>query len=107
MIPPNKMGRISQSAFWRDHRLVGLILALALVVTHCSTENNLPLGEVGNGGLIVSLSFEVILFVDSLQGRARHMAVNENVDIYVKARFPKQGGNIALRDTTGDGKADV
>src|SRR5690606_29994195 len=31
----------------------------------------------------------------------------DNGDIYVKARFPKEGGNIALRDTMGDGKADI
>ncbi|MEJ0030493.1 MAG: c-type cytochrome [Bacteroidota bacterium] len=80
--------------------------ALLLVVT-CSVENNLPQGDIGSGGLIVPPSFEVIVVVDSLQGRARHLAVNDNGDIYVKARFPKWGGNIALRDTTGDGKADV
>jgi hypothetical protein len=35
--------------------------------------------------------------------------VNDNGDIYVKLRFSKvgEGGNLALRDSTGDGKADI
>jgi glucose/arabinose dehydrogenase len=46
--------------------------------------------------------------VDSLKGRARHLAVNDNGDIYVKSRFSeKEGRNVALRDTNNDGKADV
>lgn len=85
-----------------------LALLLLFLIAGCSIEDNLPQGDVGNGGLILPPSFEAVVVTDSLRGRARHMAVNENGDIYVKARFPKRGGgNIALRDTTGDGKADV
>lgn len=46
--------------------------------------------------------------MDSLPGRARHIAVNDNGDIYVKSRFSRPDGrNAALRDTTNDGKADI
>lgn len=83
------------------------VFLLALSLTKCSTTAELPAGDPGNGGLFLSDGFEAVVVVDSLKGRARHMAVNDNGDIYVKARFPKEGGNIALRDTTGDGKADI
>jgi glucose/arabinose dehydrogenase/mono/diheme cytochrome c family protein len=78
-----------------------------VLLSQCSPQNNLPPGDADNGGLILPESFEAVVVVDSLPSRARHIAVNDNGDIYVKARFPKLGGNVALRDTTGDGKADV
>lgn len=41
-------------------------------------------------------------------GRARHLTVNENGDIYVALREPVDAfGLVALRDTTGDGRADI
>jgi glucose/arabinose dehydrogenase len=43
--------------------------------------------------------------VDSL-GPARHIAIAPNGDIYVKTRS-EEGGIAALRDTTGDFKADI
>lgn len=83
------------------------VVLLAVTLPRCSTTVELPAGDPGNGGLFLPDGFEAIVVVDSLKGRARHIAVNDNGDIYVKARFPKEGGNIALRDTTGDGKADI
>jgi len=65
-------------------------------------------GDPDNGGLALPGGFEAIVVIDSLEGRARHLAINDNGDIYVKLRFPDSiGGNVALRDTTGDGKADI
>src|SRR5690606_30837390 len=62
---------------------------------------------VRNGGLLLPQGFEAIVVVDSI-GPARHMAVNDNGDIYVKLRASSPEGSIvALRDTTGDGRADV
>lgn len=83
------------------------LLLLALTQLRCSPTLELPAGDPGNGGLFLPDGFEAVVVVDSLKGRARHIAVNDNGDIYVKARFPREGGNIALRDTTGDGKADI
>ncbi len=60
-----------------------------------------------NGGLFLPKDFVAVVVVDSI-GPARHMAVNVNGDIYVKLREPNgTHGNMALRDTTNDGKADV
>ncbi len=80
---------------------------LVIALARCSPELELPPGDSDNGGLFLPEGFEAVVVVDSLKGRARHLAVNDNGDIYVKARFSESGGNIALRDTTGDGKADI
>ncbi|MET6989802.1 PQQ-dependent sugar dehydrogenase [Sediminicola arcticus] len=66
-----------------------------------------PKEESKNGGLFLPDDFSAIVVVDSI-GPSRHIAVNDNGDIYVKLREPKGTmGNMALRDTTGDGKADI
>jgi glucose/arabinose dehydrogenase/mono/diheme cytochrome c family protein len=68
----------------------------------------LPVADKNNGGLFLPGNFKAVVVVDSLEGGARHLAVNGNGDIYVKLRFPDSiGGNIALRDTNRDGKADI
>lgn len=61
-----------------------------------------------NGGLILPDGFEAFVVVDSLPGRARHLAVNDNGDIYVKGnRYVEGGMNFVLRDENKDGRADV
>lgn len=63
--------------------------------------------EQTNGGLFLPHGFSALVVVDSI-GPSRHIAVNDNGDIYVKLREPKGiNGNMALRDTDGDGKADI
>lgn len=66
----------------------------------------LPSGDSDNGGLFIPEGFEALVVADSL-GRARHLAVTDQGDIYVKLRSPKPKGIVALRDTTNNGKADV
>ena len=39
-------------------------------------------------------------------GDARHLAVSDRGIVYVKLRSPKPKGIVALRDTSGDGRAD-
>ncbi|UFH54517.1 PQQ-dependent sugar dehydrogenase [Spirosoma sp. KNUC1025] len=91
--------------------LKGLVLSLLLGAGFIQREskNGLPIQTDENGGLFLPAGFEATVVVDSLPGRARHIAVNENGDIYVKARFArdKDESVIALRDTNGDGRADV
>lgn len=82
-----------------------LILSVVIISTSCKP--GLPPGDADQGGLAVPDGFEVVVVADSI-GKARHLAVNTNGDIYVKLRFPlAEGENIAMRDTDGDGKADV
>jgi glucose/arabinose dehydrogenase len=60
-----------------------------------------------NGGLNLPDGFCAVTVADSV-GRARHIAVRDNGDVYVALRQMKEGGGIvALRDTSGDGRADV
>lgn len=59
-------------------------------------------------GLILPGGFTSLVVADSL-GASRHLAVNDNGDIYVKLKEPKEQvglGNVALRDLDGDGRAD-
>lgn len=86
---------------------VSRIVALALL-TSCATHPELPVADHDNGGLFLPEGFQALVVADST-GRARHLAVNDNGDIYVKLSSTDKvgGGNIALRDTTGDGKADI
>ncbi len=84
-----------------------LLFSVVVAFAQCKQAINLPPGDVGNGGLSLPGDFEAVVVVDSL-GPARHLAINDNGDIYVKIRYSKkgEGGNIALRDTNNDGKAD-
>ena len=87
------------------------LLALLAVAgfTQRATKNGLPIQTSENGGLFLPDGFEATVVVDSLDGRARHIAVTDNGDIYVKTRFARNKGEsvIALRDTNGDGRADM
>ncbi len=87
------------------------VLGLAFIGTMSFIDSNgkqgLPDKSPRNGGLFLPGGFEGVVVADSL-GRARHLAVNSNGDIYVKMRNPINGkGSIAMRDTNNDGKADI
>ncbi len=52
--------------------------------------------------------FKAIVVHPGVGPRARHIAVNRNGDIYVQMnRLVRGKGIVALRDTTGDGRADI
>lgn len=86
------------------------LVALSLLIFYgCRITAKLPDSDSDNGGLFLPDGFEAVTVVDSI-GRARHLTVNDNGDIYVKLTFnPKMnryGGTVGLRDTNKDGKAD-
>ncbi len=84
-----------------------LIILLLTGFTQCHEKSEQPFASADNGGLFLPDNFEAVVVVDSLPGRARHLAVSENGDVYVKNRYAANGKAItALRDTDGDGKAD-
>jgi len=59
-----------------------------------------------NGGLTLPTGFEATVFADSL-GRARHIAINTNGNVYINLRSLKnEKGLVALRDQDEDGRAD-
>jgi glucose/arabinose dehydrogenase len=60
-----------------------------------------------NGGLTLPTGFSSLIVADKL-GSGRHIAVKSNGDIYLALRSLHNGkGIVALRDTDGDGKADL
>ncbi len=61
----------------------------------------------GNGGIRLTDGFGAVVVHEGV-GKARHIAINTNGDLYVKLdRLDGGKGIVALRDTDGDGKADV
>ncbi len=73
--------------------------AAALPAVECAPDD---------GGLELPDGFCAVVVADDL-GAPRHMAVAENGDLYValRGRRDRRGAALALRDTTGDGVADV
>jgi glucose/arabinose dehydrogenase len=74
--------------------------------------------DADNGGITLPAGFCAVVVSDDVtpgsSANARHIAVAPNGDVYVAvagvrdAETPSdRGGVVALRDTTGDGKADV
>ena len=101
--------------FLKNHKnpaiRTGMVLMLiALVIISCSKiSRTVPAGSPDNGGLFLPDNFEALVVVDSI-GKARHLAVNDNGDIYVKLTFNRamkgSGGTVGLRDLNKDGRAD-
>ena len=87
-----------------------LIISLFLTSTAaCNTKIGVLRADLDNGGLFLPDQFEALVVVDSI-GSARHIAVNDNGDIYVKLTYNEKmdgkGGTVGLRDLDNDGKAD-
>lgn len=84
-------------------------LILLIFLCHCESKDTFifPATDADNGGLFLPDGFGALVVADSV-GASRHLAVNDNGDIYVKLRIATGDlGNVALRDTTNDGKADI
>jgi len=84
-------------------------LAIALCAAACSkskVDNLIP--DKDNGGITLPDKFGAVVVVDTI-GRGRHLAINANGDIYLHLRRLTGDGKgiIALRDTSGDGRADI
>jgi len=90
-------------------RSIFFLQALALTLFACNQpESKLALKpDADNGGLFLPDGFGALVVADSV-GPTRHLAVNDNGDIYVKLKIIEgDRGNVALRDTNNDGKADI
>ena len=81
--------------------VVGAIVSIGAQAT-------LPDCDPDNGGITLPDGFCAMVVADNL-GAARHVEVAPNGDLYVAIRNQENapGGIIALRDTDGDGRADV
>ncbi len=102
------MPRFARPAFARrshfaSGRLIAFTLAVAAVAPSAAAQK--PACAADNAGLTLPKGFCAVLVGESL-GAVRHLAVAPNGDVFA-ARAGKTGGVVVLRDTTGDGKADV
>src|SRR5918997_1085638 len=103
-------------------RLKSLILALVITLggaagsVTLSGQRSLPSCDADNGGITLPAGFCALVVHQGGIGEGRHIVVNDNGDIYVILRRgprPAQGqpflpgGIVGLRDTNGDGRADV
>jgi len=95
------------------------IAAAAAAIAACSGNDGGRAASSADGGAVDSgiklpPGFTATIFADRLD-RPRHIAVRDNGDVYVALRSGRQqivpedsaGGVIGLRDTNGDGDADV
>ncbi len=106
---PYRLTKLVHSNFMPSQRfwIYSLIMAMLFSISCENKQSELPASDPDNGGLILPGGFEALVVIDSA-GPTRHIAVNDNGDIYAKLRFSRdmQGGTIGLRDLNGDGKAD-
>ncbi len=104
--------------------LIWRLVALLLAVVACSKGEKPsaanPQCDEGNGGITLPPGFCASVFADEI-GVARHLVVTPSGDVYValedahrsSANSTKirgdngRGGMMALRDTNGDGRADI
>jgi len=98
----------------KNYLLIGTLFYV-LMISACSTkkeESELTDVDPDNGkeqtaNLELPDGFSAIVVADTL-GKARHIAVNDNGDLYAKMKTVKDGehGILAMRDTDGDGVID-
>lgn len=88
--------------------IVVTLISLAFFACNTNTENKVTVvGDIDNGGLTLPEGFSALVVANEL-GRGRHIDVNTNGDIYVSLNNTRDGkGIVCLRDTSGDGKADI
>ena len=105
----------------RRGAMIGLLVLIAAIGGACGTKSDsqFPTTEAAcasdNGGLTLPEGFCATVFADSI-GHARHLVVSSNGTVYANTWSGTYYGNdtphaggflVALRDSTGDGKADV
>ncbi len=90
--------------------LFSLMLVFAMFSSYCIRNQSGQLSltpDKNNAGLTLPDGFSALVVADNL-GSGRHIAVNKNGDIYLALRSLKNGnGLVALRDTNGNGRADL
>ena len=96
-------------AHWRTGGLaVGVVLPFLSGGPPVRPTAPLPACDPGNAGLTLPEGFCAVVVADQV-GAARHLVVAPNGDVFVALAGGRSGsgGVLALRDTSGDGRADV
>jgi len=84
------------------HRFIGFLTFAVFLIPQASSLA-LPTPDEDNGAIRLPAGFRALVVADNL-GEVRFMTVAPNGDIYLKKT---NDGIVALRDTKGDGRADV
>ncbi len=84
-------------------RAIAAAVTAATAVVGQAARPAVPPCDRDNGGLTLPPGFCALVVADRV-GQPRHLVVAPNGDVFVAML---DGGVLALRDTTGDGKADV
>jgi glucose/arabinose dehydrogenase len=86
----------------------GVVALLLLAPPAPGGAQDLPTCDEDNAGLVLPEGFCALVVADQV-GRARHLTVGPNGDVIVALSGGRtgDGGVVVLRDTTGDGRADV
>lgn len=82
-----------------------VLFSLVILLSKCKNNDGIASAAPRNVVISVPDSFNVVVVAEQT-GRARHIAVNSNGDIYVKLRSPNPKGIMVLRDENNDGVAD-
>src|SRR5882672_1811540 len=93
-------------AMQKSIKFIWLALVALSACNKSKIQNLVP--DKGNGGITLPEKFGAVVVVDSI-GIGRHMAVASNGDIYLHlSKLALDGkGIMAIRDTSGDGRADI
>src|SRR6266480_2856104 len=85
-----------------------VVAVLAGLSLSAYPSTHLPACDADGGGISLPAGFCAVVVADQV-GAPRHLAIAPNGDVFValENRRGGPGGILALRDTTGDGRADV
>ena len=85
-----------------------VVAVLAGLSLSAYPSTRLPACDADSGGISLPAGFCAVVVADQV-GAPRHLAIAPNGDVFValENRRGGPGGILALRDTTGDGRADV
>src|SRR5438046_2338119 len=99
-----RQSEINQAEGQKQARILAAEVAALSRSVHPATR--LPACDPGNAGLTLPDGFCAVVVADQV-GTARHLVVAPNGDLFVAIGSGRTGGGgvLALRDTTGDGKA--
>ncbi len=93
----------------RRRQIFALAAALCALPSTNAQAQTAPACAKDNAGLKLPPGFCAVIFAEDVP-RARHIAVAPNGDVFVamrNSRGQRNGGLMSLRDTTGDGRADM
>src|SRR6476619_1333882 len=108
----------NKSAFslqqWTEHmnRVISFAIAAILataVASHTGRAAGAPACDADNGGIKLPTGFCAAVVAENV-GRARHLVVAPNGDVFVSTQSGRGGaggGIVALRDADGDGKLET